>query len=79
MESAEDDDMIPDGFEEAIRDEGGWVDISAIDIPPLTLKEIRKFFVQRRLRKEQVTAASLLNEDIVFSTRTRCKEYHCIE
>ena len=39
MESNEDDDVIPDGFEVALRDEGGWVDINAIDTPPLTLKE----------------------------------------
>ena len=57
MESNEDDDVIPDGFEEAIRDEGGWVDINSIDTPPLTLKEIHKFFVQQRLQKEQVTAS----------------------
>ena len=57
VESDEDDDVIPDGFEEAIRDEGGWVDINAIDTTPLTPKEIHDFFVQRRLRKEQVTAS----------------------
>ena len=46
VESNEDDDVIPDGFEEAIRDEGGWVNINSIDTPPLTLKEIHKFYVQ---------------------------------
>ena len=48
VESDEDDDVIPDGFEEAIRDEGGWVDINAIDTPPLTLKEIHNFILCNR-------------------------------
>ena len=80
VESDEDDDVIPDGFEEAISDEGGWVDINSIDTPPLTLKEIHKFFLcNGDYGRNKYKQASLLNENIVFSTRTRCKEYHCIE
>ena len=55
--SDDSDEVVPEGFEERIKESNGWVDVENTgNIPPITLTHIHSYFVQKRIKKEQITA-----------------------
>ena len=56
-EDSDEDDTAPTWFEEEIKKSDGWVDLeSTPNIPPLTLRNIHSYFIQKRLKREHITA-----------------------
>ena len=55
-EDSDEEESPPAGFGESIADSSGWEDIENAQVPPVALKDIHSYFVQRRIKKEQVTA-----------------------
>lgn len=55
-EDSDEDETAPEGFEEEIKNQTGWVDLEQATFPPISLSNIHSYFVQRRIKREQVTA-----------------------
>ena len=56
-EDSDEDDTAPAGFEEAVKNEEGWVNLeNATNVPTIMLRNIHSYFIQRRIKKEHVTA-----------------------
>ena len=59
-ESSDTEEERPDILEKAMRDDEHWVDLDDINkthVPPLSLHNIHRYFIKRRVRKDQVTAS----------------------
>lgn len=51
-EDSDEDETPPEGFNEEIHKLIGWVDVEdAGTIPPITIRDIHSYFIQRRIKK----------------------------
>ena len=60
LSSCEDSDNEerPDTLDNAIKDSTGWVDLeSAKDVPKILINNIHRYFITKKVRKDQVTAS----------------------
>ena len=57
-ESSDVEDERPDTLDKAIKDTTGWMDLErANDVPKLFINNIHRYFIKRKVRKDQVTAS----------------------
>ena len=60
LSSCEDSDNEerPDTLDNAVKDSTGWVDLErAKDVPKILINNIHRYFITKKVRKDQVTAS----------------------
>ena len=78
-ESSDVEDERPDVLDDAIKDTKGWVDLErARKVPKLLINNIHRYFITKKVRKDQVTASRPFERGyrIYDAKRVRCISIH---
>ena len=64
--------------EAILLSQSGWLDADFVELPPLTLKHIRQYFITGNCKKNVLLQQSPLRGGISCLMQRRCNAFHCI-